>query len=394
MNDYQLNQMLGQREPRSKLLPPYLAVNPYFKEFADALDRVWATKVDNKLEVLKYIRNMWVTNPTVEQKIVDQQLIDLEDWTRPERQLLVRQVNLLGMKLKSAGLLTDQNYLTVSRFLGRYWFGKGTEAFIQFINFALILDLEVNKLWAERLPGLENQYSNFTREPSPGQPPGLPIWEGGTWFPTTHVEIVANKGLGEVDQTTLAEFFYEIANYNLVLSSVDASYNLPVVPIGETTTKVAAAGLVLDNVIVCSTEGRTGAVAPPSTNIHGVPTQTWGASSVILGKPSAWTADSEGRKFPVYNRGIVESTADDLPTSVYDAPAVNPIGTSYILGYPEQWVDLPGTPRTGGKIPGWSVAPVATDDGVVPTRIFGARTILLSNPKGFVELNGSYVPYW
>ena len=149
-NDYLEDQRHGAREPRSKLLPPYLAGNPYFKDFADAIDKVWAEQVDQRIDVIKYLRNMWVTNPTVEQKIDNGEMINLEDWTRPERSILVKQVNLLGMKLKSAGLLTDQNYLTVSRFLGLYWFGKGTEDFIQFINFALILDLEVSNLWSER----------------------------------------------------------------------------------------------------------------------------------------------------------------------------------------------------------------------------------------------------
>ncbi len=150
MDDYKDDQRLGKREPRSKLLPPYLLGNPYFKDFADAIDRIWDKEVDQRIDVIKYLRNMWVTNPVVEGKIDRGELIDLEDWTRPERSLLVKQVNLLGMKLKSAGLLTDQNYLTVSRFLGLYWFGKGTEDFIQFINFALILDLEVHNLWSER----------------------------------------------------------------------------------------------------------------------------------------------------------------------------------------------------------------------------------------------------
>lgn len=395
-NEYKELQRLGHREPRSKLLPPYLLNNLYFKDFSDAIDKVWDEQVDQRIDVIKHLRKMWVTNPTVEAKIDRGELVDLEDWTRPERSLLVKQVNLLGMKLKSAGLLTDQNYLTVSRFLGLYWFGKGTENFIQFINFALILDLEVFNLWSEKQAGLyANEYYNLTREGPNGEPPGTPIWEGGDWFPTTHVEITAHGGLSTIDIETLTEFFYEIANYNLVLHSVDADYKMPVVPdVNTPASRIVAAGIVVDNVIVCSTEGRYGTAAPEVTNLDSIPTRTYGMGPVLLGKPSAWFADSLGRKFPVYNRDAAESDSETLPTSIYAAPSTNPISTSALVGYPAVWTSLPGSPRMGGALPGWPTQPTITDTGTVATRIWGSREVLLSNPKGFVEINGNYVPYW
>ena len=240
----------------------------------------------------------------------------------------------------------------------------------------------------------DNQYHNLTREVN-GEPPGTPIWEGGNWFPTTHVEIVANGGLSTISIETLSEFFYEIANYNLVLSSVDADYTMPVAPDqGTPATRVVAAAVAVDNVVVTSTEGRYGASPPTTVLTDGVPTNVYGAGTVILGKPSGWFEDPQGRKFPVYNRGLVESDGEELPTVLYDPPTVNPIGNSYLLGYPDEWTALPGNPRTGGKLPGWSASPPSTNNGVVPTKIFGSRDILLSNPRGFVEINNNFVPYW
>lgn len=249
---------LGKREPRSLLLPPYLQLDEYYKEFMEALDHVWKGNVDEKIEVIQHLRHMWVTNPGVEQKILDGEPIDIEDWSWPERQLLVKQVNLLGMKLKSAGLLTDLNYLTISRYVGIYWFGKGTKAFIEFINFALVADLEVRLLWStvneDEFSHVSNgKYNNMQQENEDGTPPGTPIWEGGTWFRTTHVDIVSYGFLKDMNATTLAEFFYEIANYNLVLNAIDYILDIDVVDREEhSVAEVVAHALYLDHQTVIS----------------------------------------------------------------------------------------------------------------------------------------------
>lgn len=222
-NQIVINKRLGVKVPRSILLPPYLSLNSYFIEYTNAIDNVFGPLVDNKVRIIKNLRNMWVTNPQMEQKILDGEIVDLQDWSQPEREILVKQVNMLGMKLKTAGVLTDDNYQTISRFLGQYWFEKGTGAFIEFINFCLASNLEVRRLWS-RDEG-DDQYHDLTPELN-GQPPGTPIWDGGEWFPTTHVELEASGGLGALDIDTLGEFFYEIANYNLVLNSIDIAMDL------------------------------------------------------------------------------------------------------------------------------------------------------------------------
>lgn len=396
-NDYLEEQRHGNREPRSKLLPPYLQSNPYFKDFADAIDRVWAEQVDSRIDVIKYLRHMWVTNPTVERKIDNGELLDLDDWTRPERSLLVKQVNLLGMKLRSAGLLTDQNYLVVSRFLGRYWFGKGTEDFIQFINFALILDLEVRNLWSEILKNPDGsyqlKYNNFTRE----EDAGTPIWEGGNWFPTTHVEIVANGGLSDISTQTLAEFFYEIANYNLVLRSVDADYKMPIVPdVNTPVTRVVANALVANQQMVMSNTGRYGIAPPKSYTFDGLPTQVYGTGEMLLGRPDTWWSDSTGKKFPVFLRYYKITDGVELPTTLIGEPTSpgDPLLNYKIMRSSPVWSTLPGSPRMTGLIPGWSSIPAVTYNPVIPTVILGHRDSLLSNPVGFVSLGGNFVPYW
>lgn len=243
----------------------------------------------------------------------------------------------------------------------------------------------------------DNKYHNLTREAVDGTPPGLPIWDGGNWFPTTHVEIIANGGLSTISIETLSEFFYEIANYNLVLNSVDADYKMIVSPDGETpATRILAAGLVVDNTIVTSTEGRYGTKPPISYLYTGIPTLVYGSGSMILGRPNAWFKDNQGRKFPIYSRGYLTTDGEELPTLLFGEPdGAGDVLLHYTLfREPESWVPLPGNPRMGGSIPGWDLTPTVTVNPIIPTKIIGFRDTLLSNPRGFVLVNNKYVPYW
>lgn len=206
--------------PRSTLLPPYLASNPYFVEYCNAMDAVFGPTVDAELRTLANLRNMWVQNPTTEASVDQQALIPDSAWSTPDRDLVVKQVNALGMKLQTAGIVSDDAYQTIARFVGTYWFGKGTGQFIEFINYCLSSDFRVFNMWT-------TDYVTFV--PEGDETIGTPIWEGGPWYPTTHVLIEAKGGLKGIDILTLQQFFYEIANYNLVLQSVDANFDMQIV---------------------------------------------------------------------------------------------------------------------------------------------------------------------
>jgi hypothetical protein len=226
---------LGIKIPRSTLLPPYLATNPYFVAYTDAMDSVYGSTVDAELETLSNIRNMWAQSPDTETYVDAGELIPRDTWPKFSRDLVVKTVNLLGLKLQTAGIVTDDAYQTISRFVGIYWFEKGTQAFMEFVNYCLSSDFRVFNMWTA-------DYVSFLPEGDPDI--GTPIWEGGTWYPTTHVTIVAEGGLKGIDILTLQQFFYEIANYNLVLQAVDANFNMMVVAeLDDGETKVVAVGL-------------------------------------------------------------------------------------------------------------------------------------------------------
>lgn len=405
--DIQENKRLGYRTPRSILLPPYLTINnDYFIAFTDAIDNVFDAMVDVPTEIIGNLRNMWITNPTLENaQITESQLIPFEAWSQPEREILVKQVNFLGMKLQNAGVVSNDNYQTIARWVGQYWFGKGTQSFIDFINYCLSASLTVTKLWTQ-------DYNTFVPQNDPSV--GTPIWEGGTWYPTTHVAIIASGGLQSLDIETLVSFFYEIANYNLVLDSIDLSFTIPIVDQiedGYTDATVVAIGLWEDSVIVMSNVASFGADSPatfdlspdiPTSAFSIQPTNTDLSAVYMLSQPTAWIADDQNRKFPVYSVANQTPTEDsDLPTSVCGNPSTDGTNGGYSLIFgPVNWIEVPGSSRTTARIPSFATTPVQRTAGVaeLPTQIVGnQRANLLVNPTGFAEVvagSGVFSPYW
>lgn len=213
--------------PRSILLAPYLATNPYFVDYANAIDSVFDYVLEARTDALTQLRNMWVTTKALEQKIQNSEMIDFIDWGGPERAMVVQQVNLLGMKLANAGVVSDGAYRAIAKYLGMYWFGKGKSAAIDFLNFCLGGGLSITKL-------VTQDYIHFYPETSTTV--GAYIYDDppGPWFPTTHVQIAMPTSYG-VDPPTLGSFFYEICNYNLVLYAISQTIALPVLSWDSTT---------------------------------------------------------------------------------------------------------------------------------------------------------------
>ena len=210
----------GIRMARSIVLPPYLSTNDFFVDWLDCMDKLFETAVDDKIEIIKNIRNMWVTNPELETKVSAQDMISQNDWSVPEQAIVLKQLNMLGLQLSTPTVMFDEySFMNFCRFLGYYWLQKGTHTFMDFVNFCTGTQFVIKNCWTK-------DYVNFYAEGS--EEIGTPIWEGGEWYPTTHV-IFQSINPSTTDVNMLGQLFYEIANYNLVLYSIDSIYNLPII---------------------------------------------------------------------------------------------------------------------------------------------------------------------
>ena len=222
--DPEVNRRQGFKLPRNILLPPYLANNPYYTSFMDTIDEVFQQSIDGKIEALQNIRNPWWQNAETEALINDNQMLSFSDWRTTDRTTLVKQVNSLGLRLQSAGSIGDDAFRAISRFLGTYWLAKGEASAVDFMGFCLNSKITIDRLWS-------NDYVAFLKEGDAKI--GSTIFDSppGEWFPTTHVLVTL---LGEEfakvsDPSTLGAFFYEIANYNLVLQLVVGVYEAQLV---------------------------------------------------------------------------------------------------------------------------------------------------------------------
>lgn len=236
---------LGYTVPRRVLLPPYMQ-DPYFVQYMNMIDAVYKPLVDDKVAVLRELRTGWHLNPDVENLILNNKMVDNEVWDYLERNLVTEQVNNLGLFLSGASSIPEVSLQNIARWLGTFWWERGTYGFIEFINFCLGINISMQNMWAQVDPSNPDDaaYINMTPENDDGTPPGTPIWDGGTWFPTTHVQLTAVAGTQPlpIKATDLVQFFYEIANYNLVLYAINNVFNANAVTEGADNVQAVCIG--------------------------------------------------------------------------------------------------------------------------------------------------------
>jgi hypothetical protein len=346
---------------------------------------------------------MWPTDPDLEQQIYNNalddnpQMLSNDQWPQFERQIVVKQVNALGLNLQSAGLINNTQYQQISRWAGQYWFGKGTQSFIDFMNYCLGTSLTVVPLWTE-------DYTKFV----PVNEAGTPIWEGGTWYPTSHVQIEVQGYLSALSPLDLSTFFYEIANYNLVLQAIDLRFDLNIVDTlnaGETTASIVALGMWADNVIVMTNWTRLGWTQPPTYNLSpAFPTKGLvnpGDPYQLLAAPSSWVLLDNDKVVPVYSTNDrTVTTGSELSLTVCGPPAALVTVNDYQPIYgPTTWIPLPNAgSRSTARLPGFSAVPTleTTSNNVSVQMVGASRGFILCNPDGFKDFTGSgyLTPYW
>lgn len=141
----------------------------------------------------------------------------LETHTEQEREFLIRGTFTLGFNVIS-DQITTEDYLRIFESLGIYYPQSGTVAFLNYIGFIKNVGLTASQLWsydngdARVYPALTTIY-------------GTPKWEGGTWFPTSHIELEYNiEQQPDLPETEVRSMFFKLAPIHLVLKSFDGAY--------------------------------------------------------------------------------------------------------------------------------------------------------------------------
>lgn len=196
----------------SDLLPVYLANEPRWVDLCDAIQNTFASQVDPGKTTLKNIRNIYVLSDTVREKIAASQCISPDDYLMPDSDLSIKQANLLGLRLSNPDGILPELLPNLNRNIGTFWFSKGLKDFADFVAYVFNTPVTISNMWTEN-------YIYFIPEGNPAI--GTPIWEGGTWYPTTHVSInYTENGSHPLPIQAVVNIWLDISNYNLVLHGI------------------------------------------------------------------------------------------------------------------------------------------------------------------------------
>jgi len=184
--------------------------------------RSFADKIDDPTRYIQWIRDYFIQDEAMRQGVEAGQMLSLSSFNDYDRVLLIKLANLVGFTFRNSGDLADEDYLRILRNLPNYWYNAGNESFIDFFSLMLNSPFEIVNTWTQ-------DYVTFLSEGDPLI--GNTIYDGGTWYPTTHVEISYDAIKFPVSFYKVVEFFYYIDPYNLVLKAVKSksvAYSQPV----------------------------------------------------------------------------------------------------------------------------------------------------------------------
>jgi hypothetical protein len=282
---------------RQVLLPPYMEDGPAWTQLVEAIDAVFLGKVDNPTEWLGQLRDTWILTAASKTALEDEtKIISNTGFESIEKNILIRQANMLGFDFVDSDLLSADDYQRIVRNIALYWYGKGTFQFAHFLGFVLNTPMEIVNLWSTQ--GLQyDTYGPFLPEGDPGI--GTPIWEvGGTWFPTTHVNLQIDAStFADVSFPRIVALFYSIANYNLVLNAIDFIASIYIHSVDE--VELARIVVAVPGATVIETPAFIGYPAPTNTVAPAV-TGTLGVGDLLTCSTGTWTGSPVGYLYSWY----------------------------------------------------------------------------------------------
>jgi hypothetical protein len=130
--------------------------------------------IDTAKTFIRYLRETYlIPDATDTEKIQTYQLLNQVDFDSWEREILIKQTNMIGFSFKETDLLSDLNYALVGRNLAHYWYSKGTPDMVNFLSFILDTVLTIDKLWS--YAATPETYAPFLVEGDPGI--GIPVYQ-------------------------------------------------------------------------------------------------------------------------------------------------------------------------------------------------------------------------
>ncbi len=205
-----------------KRLPSYLADVPAWVQFAEAMDTVLGETVHQPAQKLANLRDVNNFHPDA---LAIKQGISILDGTDASyggvqwnaTRWRVQEAMMLGFNFYNIYQLDPTAFDAFIKMAVQFYPEQGTDSWIDFLGFATGAILEVRPLWTN------DGYTTMLPEGDPGI--GTPVWEGGLWYPTSHVDVNINMVLSQ--QLRLYNFL-DLLNFaapiNLVIRNITVQF--------------------------------------------------------------------------------------------------------------------------------------------------------------------------
>lgn len=193
------------------LLPPYMS-HQAWQDLADAVETLFDENVTPWVGALAALRHSFIgdrtdSNSPLAAALAARDLIPDTAYTTFDVTTERLRLNMLGCRLSSVVGSDPETLARFTRHVGSYWQEKGTSRLTDFLAFCTNSNVTVDMLWT-------TDYVDFSATP------GTPVWEGGAWYPTTHVDLTFDGVSFDADVPSFIRFFYDLANYNVVIRRV------------------------------------------------------------------------------------------------------------------------------------------------------------------------------
>ncbi len=185
------------------ILANYLKENPVWVELFAVLEEAWGSKFRDLATDLANVRDLYQV------KARNYDLVkSFQDFKVPDRETVQRVCTMMGFTYPNVDdkLFSAEDYLRIAQNISAYYQEQGTDSFLAFFSYCLNYVFTLVPQWTQ-------DYETFYDEGDPAI--GLPVWQGGTWYPTSHVSFSLEVGRIPPDQ--FEPFFRHIAPIHLVL---------------------------------------------------------------------------------------------------------------------------------------------------------------------------------
>ena len=191
---------------RSLLLPEGMSTEHWIN-LMDAIDSVWATRIDSKINSIRKLRHSLV--PT---SILGTDLQEFGTLDALDKETLVKKARQVGLTLTEADDIGIPALQRLVATIPRYWYSKGTVRLDNYLNYALNTTCVLRPLWTEN-------YIDFYEKDSPFM--GVSILEGGTWYPTSHLDLdIVSASLIDISKEGFLKVLYQLLPATAVLRRI------------------------------------------------------------------------------------------------------------------------------------------------------------------------------